>query len=81
MRKLDILTQKRDKQKKGVLDRLPGKQAQVDAFVNTVHVQKDTEVKIRCDPVVIPYVKGVSEQVRRVMKGYGLKVYFKAQSH
>ena len=28
-------------------------------------------------PVVIPYVKGVSEQVRRVMKGYGVKVYFK----
>ena len=27
-------------------------------------------------PVVIPYVKGASEQVRRVMKGYGLKVYF-----
>jgi hypothetical protein len=28
-------------------------------------------------PVVIPYVKGVSEQMRRVLKGYGLKVYFK----
>ena len=27
-------------------------------------------------PVVILYVKGVSKQVRRVMKGYGLKVYF-----
>ena len=25
-------------------------------------------------PLVIPYVKGVSVQVRRVMKGYGLKV-------
>ena len=29
-------------------------------------------------PVVIPYVKGVSEQVRRVMNGKGLKVYFKS---
>ena len=28
-------------------------------------------------PVVIPYVKGVSKQVRRVMKGYKLKVYIK----
>ena len=28
-------------------------------------------------PVVIPYVKGVSEQVRRVMRGYRVKVYFK----
>ena len=27
--------------------------------------------------VVIPYVKGVSEQVRGVMRGYGVKVYFK----
>ena len=27
--------------------------------------------------MVIPYVKGVSEQVRRVMKGYRVKVYFK----
>ena len=27
--------------------------------------------------VVIPYMKGVSEQVRRVMNGYGLKMYFK----
>ena len=27
-------------------------------------------------PVVVPYVKGVSEQVRRVMRGYGVKVYF-----
>ena len=26
---------------------------------------------------MIPYVKEVSEQLRRVMKGYGLKVYFK----
>ena len=25
---------------------------------------------------MIPYVKGVSEQVRRVMKGYRVKVYF-----
>ena len=29
------------------------------------------------DPVVIPYMKGVCEQVRRVMKGHGLKVYCK----
>ena len=28
-------------------------------------------------PVVISYVKGVSEQVRKVMRGYGVKVYFK----
>ena len=28
-------------------------------------------------PVVIPYVKGLSEQVRRVMRGYEVKVYFK----
>ena len=27
--------------------------------------------------VVIPYVKGVSEKVRRVMRGYIVKVYFK----
>ena len=27
-------------------------------------------------PVVMPYMKGVSEQLRRVMKGYRLKVYF-----
>ena len=27
--------------------------------------------------VVIPYVKEVSEQMKRVMKGYGLTVYFK----
>ena len=27
--------------------------------------------------VVIPYVKGLSEQIRRVMRGYGVKVYFK----
>ena len=26
--------------------------------------------------MVIPYIKGVSEQVRRVMRGYGVKVYF-----
>ena len=28
-------------------------------------------------PVVIPYLKRVSKQVRKVMEGYGLKVYFK----
>ena len=28
----------------------------------------------KSSPVVIPYVKGVSEQVRRVMRGYGVKV-------
>ena len=28
-------------------------------------------------PVVIPYVKGVSNPVRRAMRGYGVKVYFK----
>ena len=31
-------------------------------------------------PVVITYVKGVSEKVRRVMRGYGVKVYFKSSN-
>ena len=34
------------------------------------------KTKKRC-LIVIPYVKGVSEQVRRVMKRYRLKMYFK----
>ena len=44
-------------------------------------IRKETttveEIKKRY-PVAILYVKGVSEQLIRVMKGYGLKVYFKS---
>ena len=28
-------------------------------------------------PIVLLYMQGVSEQVRRIMRGYRLKVYFK----
>ena len=43
---------------------------------NTVEPPDFEKTKTRF-PVVTPYVKGVSEQVRREMKGYILKVYFK----
>ena len=43
----------------------------------TIAVEPPVLDKVKSYPVVIPYVKGVSEQVRRVMKGYGVKVYFK----
>ena len=44
---------------------------------NTEGVVPDMDKGMKRYPVVIPYVKGVSEQLRRVLKGYGVKVYFK----
>ena len=44
---------------------------------NAPDAQLTLEVKKRKYPVVLPHVKGVSEQLRRVFKSYNIPTYFK----